>query len=625
MVDKTNSTEAGSKGASNTVQDEQCKTPWTAGTQSSTDTVFTFETADASLNSTRISVTSTNELLVAGKLHVDIMKLQTCYLDILNQYDPCTDGVSKVTMLTNDQMLNGISKHRILKDSIRDHLFKLLDHVRPICTPNYTLDTRPRRLPQEQQVETLVTRVEHLCSQNSADYAALKGELDKLQSTVSGYKEFVSSPNAGFGTAPTAPKLETRENSDLAKDHGIPHIGDHVGNYIQDTECAELFDVLKDHDNFNVGNGRSTLSLGAKYDYNGSRGDPVEFPPCVKKLLDKINADFCGSSQPLVNSCLVTKYVGPQSSIPRHQDNERAIHHDSNIFTVSLGHEATIEFTDAHHGAKVEHKATHGSLYTMSRLSQDFFSHQIHKNSLWNDSDCRISLTFRSVHWRNNNSTLIMGDSNTKKLNFAKFDLLTPPGDMRGTFGNAMPGKHTFAYVVDEIDPLKCAAVNNIVLLCGINDVRQTGVTSDDQIRDIFVSYKTKVAEILMINKRARIFICPLLPTKDADLNRKVLLFNGLIFDDLVESFAQVSIIHGINSLCDRNGKLSGDLSEVESDPLNYVHINQIGRRVLCACIKSSLFQRKRAGGKQFSSRSYAGVAKSAPDRPSRRGGRKSH
>ena len=47
----------------------------------------------------------------------------------------------------------------------------------------------------------------------------------------------------------------------------------------------------------------------------------------------------------LLNSCLVTKYTGPNYFIPEHSDNERAIHPDSSILTVSLGFDATVQFS----------------------------------------------------------------------------------------------------------------------------------------------------------------------------------------------------------------------------------------------------------------------------------------
>ncbi len=186
-----------------------------------------------------------------------------------------------------------------------------------------------------------------------------------------------------------------------------------------------------------------------------------------------------------------------------------------------------------------------------------------------------------------------MGDSNTKRLNFAKLGLKDAPTNLAGTFGNAMPGEQACAYTVEQIDPLKCAGFNNIILHCGINDIRQPDVAGEEDIKGIYVALKCKVKAIKHINKRARIYVSPILPTKDADLNKKALLFNSFIFDDL-KSLGTYSI-RGYNQFCDINSRLNENLSVGESDSLPDIHLNDRGRRLLSVCIKRSLFQDKRS------------------------------
>ena len=123
----------------------------------------------------------------------------------------------------------------------------------------------------------------------------------------------------------------------------------------------------------------------------------------------------------LIRVCLVTKYTGPNSFIPEYSDNERASHPDSSIFTVSLGFDATVQIRHVHSGDVRDQHIKSGSLYAMTRASQDLFKHSIAKNQSLSESETRISLTFRSLHWRSNNSTLIVGDSNTGGLKFSSF------------------------------------------------------------------------------------------------------------------------------------------------------------------------------------------------------------
>ena len=129
----------------------------------------------------------------------------------------------------------------------------------------------------------------------------------------------------------------------------------------------------------------------------------------------------------------------------------------------------------------------------------------------------------------------------------------------------------------------------------------------------MYVDYKSKIAAIININQRARIFVGPMLPTKHDDLIRKALFFNNLLFNDLLQSYRQVSLVHGFNRFLDSNNKLSADLAEGPDDPLPHIHINDIGRRILCASIKTSIFQRKRAKGSQFSGMLYSSVVSLPP------------
>ena len=54
---------------------------------------------------------------------------------------------------------------------------------------------------------------------------------------------------------------------------------------------------------------------------------------------------------PARNSCRVTKYTRANSFIPGHSDNERSIHAESSIFTVSVGLDATVQFREVHDGS----------------------------------------------------------------------------------------------------------------------------------------------------------------------------------------------------------------------------------------------------------------------------------
>ena len=83
-----------------------------------------------------------------------------------------------------------------------------------------------------------------------------------------------------------------------------------------------------------------------------------------------------------------------------------------------------------------------------------------------------------------------------------------------------------------------------------------------------------------MLNRMAKIFVCPILPTKSRELNKKAILFNRLIFDDLVMCNFGVSVVHGFDEFVDpTEGLLSRDLSRPHMHDL--LHLNSKGTKSL--------------------------------------------
>ena len=115
-----------------------------------------------------------------------------------------------------------------------------------------------------------------------------------------------------------------------------------------------------------------------------------------------------------------------------------------------------------------------------------------------------------------------------------------------------MPGKQIFAPHIEKINPIDCCAYSNVVIMCGINDVRAVHVKCQSDVRALYFDLKQKIKQIQCINKRANIFICPILPTNLYDLNRRAVYFNGLINNDLLPSNLGVTYVNGFSGLLDQ-------------------------------------------------------------------------
>ena len=252
----------------------------------------------------------------------------------------------------------------------------------------------------------------------------------------------------------------------------------------------------------------------------------------------------------------------------------------------------------------------------MTRRSQEVFEHLIKPGSI--DSGTRYSFTFRCVSWVNKNSTCLMGDSNTGLLKFGD--------DKRGTFGKLMPGQKFWSPRIEDLDPVSCMGYANVVLLCGINDIKQPDVESHKDVAGCNNKLKLKIKQIKCLSPRTAVFVCRLLPTKSPQLNVKVDIFNRLIFFDLLRTCKDVVEVGGFVRFA-RNQVLADELSKQydRNGRPDMLHLNKSGARVLAGLIKYSVFFRlnggvdKRRRTDRVDGRMYSNVASNPPAPQGRR------
>ena len=251
----------------------------------------------------------------------------------------------------------------------------------------------------------------------------------------------------------------------------------------------------------------------------------------------------------------------------------------------------------------------------MTRKSQDFFQHCIEPGSVAQGT--RYSLTFRSVSWRNKNATCLIGDSNTGLLRFGS--------NKRSTFGELMPGQKYWAPVIGDIRPESCVSYNNVVVLCGINDLRQPQVKCEADIRNLCYTLLNKVKQIKQLNSKCFIYVCPLLPTKIADLNRRVNCFNSILLGALTSMGLGVQCVQGFQGFADHDGMLVHQLSKTldSRDRPDTLHLNHSGARVLAGLIKRPIFlrfhggvDRRKGPANRVDGRPFSSVASGPPPAP---------
>ena len=154
------------------------------------------------------------------------------------------------------------------------------------------------------------------------------------------------------------------------------------------------------------------------------------------------------------------------------------------------------------------------SLYVMSKQSQFLWDHRIDKST--DKRDLRYSVTFRYVS-RSTNATLIIGDSNTRFLRF---------GAGKGTFGHKLPGKRLECFTIDQLDPALCVGYKNVVVHCGVNNIKRGG----GDVKHWANELTKKLKNICEICPYSKVIVSPILPTRSSWLNNRAMEFNSLLF-----------------------------------------------------------------------------------------------
>ena len=179
-----------------------------------------------------------------------------------------------------------------------------------------------------------------------------------------------------------------------------------------------------------------------------------------------------------------------------------------------------------------------------------------------------------------------MGDSNTRRLKFGD--------DSQKSFGKWLPGKQVTAYTVGELDPYKTCGYINVVLMCAVNDLKREEVKNSADIKCIFDLFVEKIHAIQAVNPKAHVYVCPPLPSKRAELNRKLIFYNKLICTELLPYNFGVTFVDGFDQFCDETGLLSPLLSQAfdKYERQDYLHLNWKGAAKLGVLIRNCVLLR---------------------------------
>ncbi len=417
----------------------------------------------------------------------------------------------------------------------------------------------------------------------------LDGYCDTMQANQQRFDDMVKTLSDLVLASNTKPTSES-SISPMMPNTQSPHASggvlcDPYVRYTQDVitdtvKCSlETFIASNEAEFKTIGNCRDTMYYGEYgYKYSGGEHKANPMPVPLQELIDVIRPQLSDPAS-VVNSCLVTRYKSGSDFIPPHRDDEPLFNPESEIMTVSIGANRTMGFVDNSDENSQELVLEDKSVLVSSRKAQDFWKHTILKT----DEECavRYSFTFRHIAPHFLNSTIIIGDSNTKLLQF---------GENKGRFGKWMPGKRVEALHVENIpDPIDIGPYRNIVIHTGINNIKDRNRQSNRYLGNIVES---SCKNIIDVYPKCKIYLSLLLPTKLESLNYRVREFNNILHD-VAHSYKNVNVIdHPLAALCDSYGCLKdefGRYDRVAQAPLtrDTLHLGKNGLRVFARTIKS--------------------------------------
>ena len=251
-----------------------------------------------------------------------------------------------------------------------------------------------------------------------------------------------------------------------------------------------------------------------------------------------------------------------------HADDEATLSPWADILTISVGAERTMAITHNEQSSESTFSVIlrDRALLVMTRDMQNSWRHGIEADP--EIVSPRVSLSFRHIDPAFSKSTLILGDSNTKNLQF---------GAGKGTFGRGMPGKRTkMSTLLDIPHPDVILSYSNVVLHVGINDLRNDRVNPMSMINRL----KDICSYLSRRKGNLNIMLSSVLPTKNIGLNHKIYDYNCMLYE-LTKNFN----IYFLNNyyLAGQDSKL---LSRYEnSETINDVHINIKGAALFSRAI----------------------------------------
>jgi hypothetical protein len=126
------------------------------------------------------------------------------------------------------------------------------------------------------------------------------------------------------------------------------------------------------------------------------------------------------------------------------------------------------------------------------------------------------------------------------------------------------------------------------VLVCGTNNLRNGCIRDNSDIVELVESYQVKLASIKQLAPNIKVFVVPVLPSRNVNMNRNITCFNKQLDNMLQHCYPDVWF-PGVHGFLDKRNLLSLRLCR-ESDE---IHLGEKGVAQFVRSMKLWIFERE--------------------------------
>ena len=217
------------------------------------------------------------------------------------------------------------------------------------------------------------------------DISSIDSQVSILQT------EFKSLPPRSTSPIPNGEVTEKSDNVTMDKLFCIPPYTNFAKDIFFQFDCKKL-DLSTQYSK--IFDNRCVAYYGQyKYSYGNITHEPQplsenEYLAKLVSYFEVVYPDF------KFNSAMINRYKDGNQFIPHHSDSEDDLCDGSDIATISLGEQRTLQFTEIKSSHQSSISLNHGDVLIMSKASQLHFSHGIPVEA---DKGMRLSVTLRLI------------------------------------------------------------------------------------------------------------------------------------------------------------------------------------------------------------------------------------